>query len=96
MNAAPLALNACAATVFRLVEAHGCDAAKKLIEPVSEQRFVFFERTQRNSRLQDCAGVETLKNVDLRLRTPRLRDHGDSNFMPVLGAQMLLKGLHTS
>jgi len=52
MNAAPLALNACAATVFRLVEAHGCDAAKELIEPVSEQRFVFFERTQRNSRLQ--------------------------------------------
>ena len=69
MNAAPLALNACAATVFRLIEAHGCDAAKKLIVPVSEQRFVFLERTERNSRLQGCAGVETLKNVDLRLRT---------------------------
>jgi len=95
MNAAPLALNACAASVFRLVEAHGCDAPMELIEPVSEQRFIFFERTQRNSRLQDWAR-RNLKNVDLRLRTPRLRDHGDTSFMPILGAQMLLKGLQTS
>jgi len=35
-----------------------------------------------------------VKDVDLRLRAPRLHGHGGISFMPVLsGTQMLLEGL---
>jgi hypothetical protein len=64
---------------------------------MSEQRFIFFERTERNSHLHARARIKTVNDVDLRLRVPRLRGHGDTNSMPVLGGtQMLSKGLRTS
>src|SRR6266446_3957720 len=64
---------------------------------VSEQRFVFFERTVRNSHLHARAHIKPVNNVDLRLRTPRLHVQGDINLMPILSAtQMSSKGLQIS
>jgi hypothetical protein len=64
---------------------------------MSEQRFIFFQRTERNSHLDVRAHSETVNDVDLRLRAPRLHVQGDINLMPVLGGtQMLSKGLRTS
>jgi hypothetical protein len=44
----------------------------------------------------DRVHIETVNEVDLRLRAPGLHDHGDTDVMPVLGAQMFLKELRTS
>jgi hypothetical protein len=53
-------------------------------------------RQRRNSRLHDRAHIETVYDVDLRLRTPRLHCHVDTNFMPVpSGTRMLSEGLLT-
>jgi hypothetical protein len=97
MNAAPLALNACAASVFRLVEAHSGDATIELIGRVREQASVFVERTEHNSHLHARAHIKTVNDVDLRLRTPRLHVQRDINLMPIFSAtQMSSKGLQIS
>jgi len=68
-----------------LVEAHGGAAAKELIERVSEQRLRLLRKNGAQFASSRSNSHQNVKDVDLRLRAPRLRGHGDTNLMPVLG-----------